>query len=179
MAPCVLVARSVGLFIVNGEVGFSKGRREILTGSVVRSNIRICTQMPPHSSAEIELSHFLKAVEDGSVSLTPELEPQDVYAGNVCYIASNGWRIVVYNDANEWDYIDSITTSDGRIFNFNAIDDMPAVDAYEPSEEIAWIRYGIPGYRRFRCKECGTRLTRPKGGSMRPPFLCSDCQGRS
>jgi hypothetical protein len=52
--------------------------------------------MPTPASAEIELIQFLKAVEDGSVSLTPELEPQDVYAGNVSYTASNSWRIVVY-----------------------------------------------------------------------------------
>jgi len=44
---------------------------------------------------EVELSQFLKAVEDGSVSLTPEQEPQEVYAGNVSYIASNGWRMPI------------------------------------------------------------------------------------
>ena len=104
------------------------------------------------AATEVELIQFLKAVEDGSVSLTPEQEPQDVYAGNVSYIASNGWRIVVYNDANEWDYIDSITTSDGRIFDYDALDEMAAVDTYEPSTEIAWTRYGIPGYCRFQCK---------------------------
>jgi hypothetical protein len=135
--------------------------------------------MPTPTSAEVELSQFLKAVDDGSVSLTPEQEPQDVYAGNVSYIASNGWRIVVYNDANEWDSIDSITTSDGRAFDCHALDEMPAVDTYKPSGESAWTRYGIPGYCRFRCKACGTRLTKPKGGSMRPPFLCLACQGKS
>jgi hypothetical protein len=63
----------------------------------------------------VEVSQFLKAVEDGSVSLTSEQEPRTFMPGNVRYIASNGWRIVVYNDANEWDYIDSIVTSDGRM----------------------------------------------------------------
>ncbi len=48
--------------------------------------------------------------------------------GNVRYIASNGWRIVVYNDADEWDYIDSIVTSDGRIFDYAALAEMPAVE---------------------------------------------------
>jgi hypothetical protein len=135
--------------------------------------------MPTPTSAEVELSQFLKAVEDGSVSLTPEQEPQDVYTGNVSYNASNGWRIVVYNDANEWDYIDSITTSDGRIFDCDALDVMPAVDRYEPNGELAWTRYGIPGYCRFRCKACGTRLNKPTDGSMRPPFLCLACQAKS
>jgi hypothetical protein len=135
--------------------------------------------MPAPSSAEVELSQFLRSIEDGCVSLTPEQEPQDVYAANVGYIASNGWRIVVYNDANEWDYIDSITTSDGRIFNLDALHEMPGVHAYEPSGEIAWTRYGIPGHCCFRCKGCGTRLTKPKGGSMRPPFLCVAFQAKS
>jgi hypothetical protein len=135
--------------------------------------------MPVPASVEVELSQFLKAVEDGSVSLTPEQEPQDIYAGNVSYIASNGWRIVVYNDANEWDYIDSITTSDGRNFDYDALDEMAAVDTYELSGEIAWTRYGIPGSCRFRCKSCGARLPKPKGGSMRPPFLCLACQAKS
>jgi hypothetical protein len=75
----------------------------------------MATQMPT-TSAEIELRKFLKAVEDGSVSLIPEQEPQDVYAGNVSYLGSNGWRILVFNDANEWDYIDSITTRATRSF---------------------------------------------------------------
>lgn len=131
------------------------------------------------TSAEGELSQFLKAIENGTVQLTPEQEPQDVYAGNVSSIASNGWRIVVYNDANEWDYIDSITTSDGRIFDYDVLAEIPAIDTYEPSAKTAWIRYGIPGYCRFRCKACGTKLTKPKGGSMRQPFLCLACQGKS
>lgn len=130
------------------------------------------------TSTEVELSQFLRAVEDGSISLTPEQEPQDVYAGKVRYIASNGWRIVVFNDANDWDYIESITTSEGRTFDFDTLDEMPAVETYEPSPEIAWTRYGIPGYCRFRCKVCGTRLAKPKGGRMRPPFLCPACQGK-
>ena len=137
----------------------------------------MATQMPT-TSAEIELSKFLKAVEDGSVSLIPEQEPQDVYAGNISYLASNGWRIVVFNDANEWDYIDSIITSDGRRFDCDALSEMPSIDAYEPTAEIAWTLFGIPGYCLFRCKACGTRLTKAKGGGMHPPFLCAACQGR-
>jgi hypothetical protein len=130
----------------------------------------------PSESAESELNQFLRAVEGGSVRLRPEQEAQDVYAGNVSYAASNGWRIVVYNDANEWDYIDSITTSDGRTFDHDTLNEMPAIAAYEPSAEIAWMRYGIPGYRLFRCKVCGNQLKKEKGGSMHPPFLCAECQ---
>jgi hypothetical protein len=65
------------------------------------------------SLSEAEVMDFLKAVENGSVSLRPEYNPQDVYAGNVPYAASNGWHITIFNDVNEWDYIDEIQTSDG------------------------------------------------------------------
>jgi hypothetical protein len=52
--------------------------------------------------SENELMEFLRAIEGGTVVLRPEREPQDVYAGNVPYAASNGWRITIFNDANEW-----------------------------------------------------------------------------
>jgi hypothetical protein len=50
-------------------------------------------------------------------------------------MASNGWRIVVYNDANEWDYIDNITTADERTFTYEELEQMSAVAKYQPSEE--------------------------------------------
>jgi len=74
----------------------------------------------PSTTAQTELAEFLRAIERGSDSLTPEQEPQDAYAGNVSYAAWNGWRVVVFNDANEWDYIFSIATSDGRVFDHEA-----------------------------------------------------------
>jgi len=33
--------------------------------------------------AEAELLQFLKAIEQGAISLRPENDPQDTYAGNV------------------------------------------------------------------------------------------------
>ena len=129
-----------------------------------------------HRNEEQELAAFLKAIEDGSVFLRPEHQPQDVYAGNVGYVASNGWRIVVYNDANEWDYIGSITTVDGRIFSDHELDQIPAVAEYQPSEEIAWSKYGIPGHCVFRCTECGTRIKKERGKTITSPFLCNACK---
>jgi hypothetical protein len=129
------------------------------------------------SATEQEVAGF--AIEEGSVSLRPEHEPQDVYAGNVSYVASNGWRIVVYNDANEWDYIDNITTADERTFTYEELEQMSAVAKYQPSEEIAWSRYGIPGYCGFRCKKCGTRIKKEKGEKMAFPFLCNACKAES
>ena len=126
--------------------------------------------------SESRVIQFLDAIEQGDISLQPDGDPQDIYAGNVTYTASNGWRIVIFNDANEWDYIDSIATSDGQALDFDEIEQMPTVTRYKPSSEIAWNRYGIPGYCVFRCKECGTRLKSKK--LRRPPFLCQQCQSK-
>lgn len=115
--------------------------------------------MPDISNTEIW--EFLRAIESGSVVLTPEEErgPQEIYAAKVAYSASNGWRIVVFNDANEWDYIDEIVTKDGRRIVYHEIAvSFPDIDKYEPSEEISWSRYRIPGRMRFRCAVCDVRL---------------------
>jgi hypothetical protein len=125
------------------------------------------------SLSEAEVMQFLKAVEDGSITLRPEYDPQDIYAGNVPYTASNGWHITIFNDVNEWDYIDKIRTPDGRTLDFDAMEQMPLVNNYSPSDEIAWTRYGIPGYCQFRCKNCGTRL---EYELSRLPFLCPSCR---
>ena len=111
--------------------------------------------MPTISNTEIW--EFLRAIESGSVVLTcdGEREPQEIYAANVTYNASNGWRIVVFNDANVWDYIDEIWTADGRRIVYDEIaDSFPDIDSYSPSEEISWLRYRIPGIMRFRCPVC-------------------------
>lgn len=111
--------------------------------------------------SDIEIWEFLRAIESGSVVLTPDgdREPQLIYAGDVPYRASNGWRIVIFNDANEWDYIDEIVTSDGRRISYDEIaDSFPDIDNYEPTIEISWLRYRIPGYISFRCSVCDLKL---------------------
>ncbi len=115
---------------------------------------------------------FLHSVEAGEVTLTPLQEPQDVYAGPVDYAASNGWQVSVYNDCNEWDYIERVRTADGLECDYDFIyEHMPQVDAYQPSEEVAWSRYRIPGYMKFRCVYCGRRC---KGGTL--PYVCRNCE---
>jgi hypothetical protein len=103
---------------------------------------------------EQEVWEFLQAIERGEITLTPEEEPQEVYAGTVHYQASNGWRLAVFNDANEWDYLEEIVTADGRSLDYGDLDPFPRLDNYEPSDEISWSRYRIPGYCRFRCPRC-------------------------
>ncbi|HWZ45054.1 MAG TPA: hypothetical protein VNW97_16385 [Candidatus Saccharimonadales bacterium] len=124
--------------------------------------------------SEQELMEFLKAVEEGAISLRPEADPQDIYAGNVPYAASNGWQIAIFNDCNEWDYIDGVETSDGRRLRFDDIDGfMPIAREYVPEDDVAWRRYGIPGYCTFRCTSCSNVLEDRE--LRRPPFRCGLC----
>lgn len=123
---------------------------------------------------EEELLEFLKAIEEETISLQPESVPQDIYAGNVSYRASNGWRITIFNDCNQWDYVDQVVAANGRSLGFDEIDnDMPIAREYTPDDEVAWNRYGIPGYMRFRCESCGVDIKGPE--LERGGFLCVRC----
>ena len=67
-----------------------------------------------------EEQEILKVLNSVGVTLTAK--PQhgesfsDFYCGNYTWRLSNGWRVTVFNDCDEWDYIDNIETSDGRVW---------------------------------------------------------------
>jgi hypothetical protein len=127
----------------------------------------------PQVISENDLLQFLKAIERGQIVLRSVDDPQDVYAGRVRYVASNGWRMVVFNDANQWDYIEAVEAADGRAVDYGAIEKMSTAGCYEPDDDVSWARYGIPCYMRFRCKQCGVDLC--DGPPFHPPFLCRSC----
>ncbi|MFL5538685.1 MAG: hypothetical protein ACJ8J0_06810, partial [Longimicrobiaceae bacterium] len=55
------------------------------------------------------------------------------------YSTLDGWKFVVFDDAAEWDYFDSITTPQGRTFGFDEISDhMPRVHFYDPPDPRIW-----------------------------------------
>ena len=84
----------------------------------------------------------MRAIEDGDITI----EGDPGFAGDVAYKASNGWTIVVFNDCNDWDYIASIKTDDGREIDFDELSaSMPEIADYRPSEEVSVSRYGIGG----------------------------------
>lgn len=96
-----------------------------------------------------ELLAVLHAVERGDVTLEVDgATPAQVYAGDVYYKASNGWRLVVFNDCGEWDYLDSVIAPDGRSAEFpdgHSDDEDTDLDrvfwTYRVSDEIAESRY--------------------------------------
>ena len=52
------------------------------------------------------------------------------------FLVSNGWRVAIFDDAGDWDYIDRVVSPDGCRVDFDAMyDTMPLVMAYDPSQE--------------------------------------------
>lgn len=95
-----------------------------------------------------ELLAMLERIERGEVTISPTDAPGDVYAGNVEYTTSTGHRIVVFNDCQSWDYVDSIFAPNGALlwdYPDGALrqwgDD---VSKYGPSRDVAIRVYGFP-----------------------------------
>lgn len=110
-----------------------------------------------------EVLAVLHAIEAGKIALKPIRCPQSLKGSNVQYDASNGWRLVVFNDSNKWDYLDSVILPNGDEYDFWAQglmtekwdDGYEAVRDYEPSDLIAWERYRLPGYELRKKCTCG------------------------
>lgn len=65
------------------------------------------------------LAAVLEGIDNGDIQLDVVGEtPKEVFAGNVEYLTDNGWRIWVFCDCNEWDYIDKAIAPDGERFEF-------------------------------------------------------------
>jgi len=105
----------------------------------------------------------LDLIERGQIRVKPLRCPQKIYAGNVVYDASNGWRLTVFNDCNAWDYLDSVVLPDGTEVDFwkhgsdtgDWNDGYEVVRTYEPTEQSAWDRWRIPGYLKKEICDCG------------------------
>lgn len=90
-----------------------------------------------------EVLAVLRQIETGEVLVTPDQHPFDVFAGNVSYEASNGWTFVIFNDCDDWDYVDSFAAPGEP---FVSIFDRPGFEdviSYRPSAEVARVRWGF------------------------------------
>ncbi len=134
-ATTPLTTSSILVLTAIGEEALKKG----IDAGWTTCRITVTKGLP-----ETDVLAFLRAVELGEVTLTSAVEPAE--ATVIRYAASNGWEIAVFNDANEWDYIEWIQTPDHRIEYEDIEQLMPKVAAYEPAPEVAWDAYGIPGY---------------------------------
>mgnify|MGYP001396175684 CR=1 FL=1 len=124
-----------------------------------------------------EVLAFLLQVESGTITLTTEREPQLIYAGQVRYQASNGWVVSIFNDCGSWDYVEEIVVKDDEVFSFADIPSEHPLYAYEPSDEIAWMRWQFPGPMHFKCRRCGTEIRPP--GWCALETLCVTCGGKA
>jgi hypothetical protein len=89
---------------------------------------------------------LLHMIEVGAITLRAVGETaEEVYAGNVTYrTVPDGWTLVVFNDCNSWDYLDSVTAPDGRTLDFDQMmETMPELASYRPSKQVSALAYGI------------------------------------
>lgn len=99
---------------------------------------------PEDEPLQAELMSFLKAVEREEVTLEADEQPRTFFGGDMTYRASNGWKVAVFLDAGEWDYFESIVTSDGRVLDYDTLAKLPWIRNYVPAPRIRWRAWGIP-----------------------------------
>jgi hypothetical protein len=124
---------------------------------------------------EAEIRELLTSIEHGTIRLAPMEEPQRVYAGVVQYSAANGWRLAVFSDCNEWDYLQWIEAPDSRCVDYEQLRHASGLAQYEPDPLVAWESYGLPGAMKFRCTRCGTAFKHGKDDI----FLCGSCREKT
>lgn len=75
-----------------------------------------------------EVVEILTTIAAGDI--TPYAEGptwHEVFTGNVAFIACD-WRIVVFNDCGEYDYIDLVVAPDGRVGDYDDWDPEPLLE---------------------------------------------------
>jgi hypothetical protein len=119
---------------------------------------------------------FLLRVKAGKITLYPNtqvtradreghptytLDAQEVYAGKVWYDASEaGWKVCVFNDCNELDYLETVTLPSGHVLDYKALDRTILHDWFQAvmTKRDGWRAFGIPGCLDGRCLDCGAEL---------------------
>lgn len=80
------------------------------------------TQASKHQVRGQEIAHLLRQVGQGEIIaklVDSRCTWEQVYAGNVAFEIA-GYRVVIFNDCDELDYIDSVVTPDDRTGDFEA-----------------------------------------------------------
>mgnify|MGYP003395020210 CR=1 FL=1 len=95
----------------------------------------------------------LKALEEGRITAKAQVKPQDVFAGDVVYDLSNGWKMTVFNDCGDWDYVDSFELPNGEHLTYEEMTTCdesdedkgplyPDLVRHTPTEEVQKRVYG-------------------------------------
>jgi hypothetical protein len=117
---------------------------------------------------EAEVLAFLRAVENGEVSLECAAEPAKI-SGVIRYRASNGWNVELHADGGEWGRLERIGAATREVSWEDIEADMPDVATYMPSSDVAWRCYGLPGYME-RAKERWSGAPRPRSERPVDPY---------
>jgi hypothetical protein len=65
-----------------------------------------------------EAMALLKRIESGEVTLDLQ---KVIFFGPVEYLASDGWKLAVFDDAGEWDYLEWIESPEGQRRTFERL----------------------------------------------------------
>lgn len=88
-----------------------------------------------------EIKAVLEAVERGELTAT---RPDPGYCGDEEVVISNGWRLMVFNDCDSFDYIETVEAPDGRSVDLHAYTAAPrykaalAMPMPDEDDEAAW-----------------------------------------
>lgn len=75
-----------------------------------------------------ELRQVLCDADEGRCTI--EIQGDGWLGGpNVRFKLGNGWQVLVFNDEDSWDYIQSMTAPDGRVFELPESEEFVEADA--------------------------------------------------
>jgi len=89
-----------------------------------------------------QVEQLFKDIDEGRVTVKPTRETwKEAWAGDVEFTCSNGWRVVVFNDCDEWDYVDSVIAPDGdkATWGGDIWADPPKWSNWHPRDPAPWI----------------------------------------
>jgi hypothetical protein len=93
---------------------------------------------------EAEALAFLSRIEAGEVTLEPIGGAPEYFQCVIRYRSPCGWILAVFNDVGEWDYLEDITSPDGRTWDFSDAGPYEtALQAYQPPDDVAENAYGF------------------------------------
>jgi len=78
----------------------------------------------------------LKQIERGELGVSVAGNSwAHVYAGNVTFVADDGWIFVVFNDCDEWDYLSAVMDTNGHVVDYDDIKSMSELTEYTPDDD--------------------------------------------
>lgn len=98
-----------------------------------------------------EIAELFRKVIRGEASIVPDNWSWDwVWCGNF-YCTIDGYKVVIFNDCGELDYVDSATAPDGRTGDF---------DHWEHDQPVELLTGEESGAMELALETCGGKQTR-------------------